>query len=87
MMADAALVSADVPMPDIPPAAEDDVDVPPPPAPVRPRSNTTVLCYDERMTEHEEGKPNPHPERPDRIRAVMARLKRQGLLGECLAVE
>lgn len=84
MLTDAALVSAEVPMPEIAPAADDDMDAPPPPQPQRPHSNATVLCYDERMTEHEEGKPNPHPERPDRIRAVMARLKRQGLLGMCV---
>ena len=80
MAADAALVSADASVPegtsaDAEALADDH------PTARNNASNVTVLCYDERMTEHEEGKPNPHPERPDRIRAVMARLKRQGLLG------
>lgn len=71
MATDAVLVTADAP------ALADDAEEPS----RGNQSNVTVLCYDERMTEHEEGKPNPHPERPDRIRAVMARLKRQGVLG------
>jgi hypothetical protein len=49
---------------------------PPPQAPV-------ALLWDERMEDHEEGKRhNPHPERPDRVRAVMARLKASGLTGQ-----
>ena len=41
----------------------------------------TVLAWDERMTLHAEGRHNPHPERPDRLRAVMARLLDSGLAG------
>ena len=43
----------------------------------------TVLAYDERMLLHrdESARGSPHPERPDRIRAVMARLERAGLTG------
>ena len=44
----------------------------------------TVLAWDERMTMHAEGRHNPHPERPDRLRAVMARLLDSGLAGACL---
>ena len=33
------------------------------------------------MLEHEEGKQTPHPERPDRIRAIIARLMATGLAG------
>ncbi len=43
---------------------------------------TTLLAYDERMTLHEEDAASPHPERPDRIRAVIARLLSTGLAGE-----
>ena len=42
----------------------------------------TVLAWDERMALHAEGRTNPHPERPDRLRAVMARLLNSGLAGE-----
>ncbi len=41
-----------------------------------------VLVYDERMEQHEEGASQPHPERPDRVRAVMARLLASGLASE-----
>lgn len=43
----------------------------------------TVLAYDERMLLHrdESARGSPHPERPDRIKAVMARLERAGLTG------
>jgi hypothetical protein len=41
----------------------------------------TVLVFDERMEAHEEGRGSPHPERPDRIRAVVARLLSSGLAG------
>ena len=44
----------------------------------------TVLAWDERMTLHAEGRHNPHPERPDRLRAVMARLFDSGLAGALL---
>ena len=44
-------------------------------------SGTTLLAYDERMTLHEEDAASPHPERPDRIRAVIARLLSTGLAG------
>ena len=42
-----------------------------------------MLAYDERMLLHrdESARGSPHPERPDRIRAVMARLDRAGLTG------
>lgn len=40
-----------------------------------------MLAYDERMTLHAEGKWSSHPERPDRVRAVMARLAASGLTG------
>jgi hypothetical protein len=41
----------------------------------------TLLAYDERMTLHEEDSESPHPERPDRIRAVIGRLLSTGLAG------
>lgn len=41
-----------------------------------------ALLYDERMELHVEGGHTPHPERPDRIRAVVARLLASGLGGE-----
>ena len=41
-----------------------------------------ALLWDERMALHEEGKVQPHPERPDRLRAVMARVMASGLAGE-----
>ena len=44
-------------------------------------SQRVVLAYDERMTLHVEGQGSSHPERPDRIRAVMARLTASGLIG------
>eukprot|EP00891_Asterochloris_glomerata_P007510 jgi/Astpho2/7510/Aster-02076 len=45
----------------------------------------TVLAYDERMLLHrdESARGSPHPERPDRIKAVMARLERAGLTDQC----
>ncbi|KAL0033146.1 hypothetical protein WJX79_005419 [Trebouxia sp. C0005] len=43
-----------------------------------------VLAYDERMTLHVEGQGSSHPERPDRIRAVMARLTASGITDRCL---
>jgi hypothetical protein len=41
----------------------------------------TVLCWDERMELHEEAGSSMHPERPDRVRAVMARLQAAELAG------
>ena len=41
-----------------------------------------ALLYDDRMELHDEGGRTPHPERPDRIRAVVARLLSTGLGGE-----
>jgi hypothetical protein len=41
----------------------------------------TGLAFDERMTMHAEQSSSPHPERPDRIRAVIARLQASGLAG------
>jgi hypothetical protein len=43
----------------------------------------TVLCWDERMELHEEAGSSMHPERPDRVRAVMARLQAAELAGRC----
>jgi hypothetical protein len=51
------------------------------PAWSRPQADPVALLYDERMELHEEGGCAPHPERPDRIRAVMARLLASGLAG------
>ncbi|KAL0025680.1 hypothetical protein WJX77_003831 [Trebouxia sp. C0004] len=45
-----------------------------------------VLAYDERMTLHVEGQGSSHPERPDRIRAVMARLTASGITDRCLTM-
>ncbi len=45
------------------------------------RGRSTGLAYDERMTLHCEDADSPHPERPDRIRAVIARLQSAGLAG------
>jgi len=42
-----------------------------------------VLIWDEEMLLHDEGKAVPHPERPDRLRAIMAQLTRSGLAGMC----
>lgn len=43
-----------------------------------------ALLYDERMVLHYEGEASqPHPERPDRIRAVMARLLASGIAAHC----
>lgn len=40
-----------------------------------------LLIWDEHMLLHDEGKVEPHPERPDRLRAIMAQLTRSGLTG------
>lgn len=40
----------------------------------------TLLAYDERMLHHRSALP-PHPERPERLQAIMARLKATGLAG------
>ena len=45
-----------------------------------------VLAWDERMAEHAEGGTHPHPERPDRVRAVIARLLSCGLAGVLLRI-
>lgn len=45
-----------------------------------------AISYDERMELHEEGPDSTHPERPDRIRAVMARLRAAQLLGRCVPI-
>ena len=49
--------------------------------PARPSSGVTGLAFDERMTMHAERSSALHPERPDRIRAVIARLQASGLAG------
>ncbi|KAJ9505546.1 hypothetical protein QJQ45_011854 [Haematococcus lacustris] len=47
-----------------------------------------ALLYDERMELHEEEDAlSPHPERPDRLRAIMARLRTQGLTERCVDVK
>lgn len=51
--------------------------------PARPPAGVTGLAFDERMTMHAEQSSAPHPERPDRIRAVIARLQASGLAGVC----
>ena len=43
----------------------------------------TALVFDERMQLHAESRLRPHPERPDRIKAVVARLMASGLAGVC----
>jgi hypothetical protein len=40
-----------------------------------------LIIWDDEMLLHEEGKAVPHPERPDRLRAIMARLVGNGLAG------
>lgn len=49
--------------------------------PAQPSSGVTGLAFDERMTMHAEQSAALHPERPDRIRAVIARLQASGLAG------
>jgi len=49
--------------------------------PARPSPGVTGLAFDERMTMHAERSSALHPERPDRIRAVIARLQASGLAG------
>ena len=49
--------------------------------PARPPAGVTGLAFDERMTMHCEQSSAPHPERPDRIRAAIARLQASGLAG------
>lgn len=43
---------------------------------------SVALLFDERMELHDEGAHAPHPERPDRIRSIVARLLSSGLGGE-----
>mmetsp|Transcript_13788 Transcript_13788/g.29739 ORF Transcript_13788/g.29739 Transcript_13788/m.29739 type:complete len:574 (+) Transcript_13788:188-1909(+) len=45
-----------------------------------------ALIWDDRMAMHEECKASPHPERPDRIRAVVARILASGVGGRCRRV-
>jgi hypothetical protein len=40
-----------------------------------------LIIWDDEMLLHEEGKAVPHPERPDRLRAIMARLVGNGVAG------
>lgn len=51
-----------------------------------PPAQRVMLAYDERMTLHVEGRCSTHPERPDRIKAVMARLTASGLTGLYLLI-
>jgi hypothetical protein len=46
-----------------------------------PPQQRPLLIWDEHMLLHDEGKLEPHPERPDRLRAIMAQLTRSGLTG------
>ena len=49
------------------------------PLPARP-----VIAWDERMEAHEETRPgSPHPERPDRVKAVIARVIACGAAENC----
>eukprot|EP00878_Enallax_costatus_P001106 GHUV01001243.1.p1 GENE.GHUV01001243.1~~GHUV01001243.1.p1 ORF type:complete len:446 (+),score=139.99 GHUV01001243.1:316-1653(+) len=45
-----------------------------------------IIIWDDSMLLHEEGKAVPHPERPDRLRAIMARLMGNQLTGQCQRV-
>lgn len=54
-----------------------------PPAALLQGDALTVICWDERMELHEESGSSMHPERPDRVRAVMARLQAAELAGRC----
>jgi hypothetical protein len=45
-----------------------------------------ILCWDDAMLAHEEDDDCPHPERPDRLRAVTARLAASGLARRCRRV-
>ena len=42
---------------------------------------SVALVWDERMEMHEEGKVCPHPERPDRVRAIMSCILASNLAG------
>lgn len=65
-----------------PPAQDDELfDQRLSPQAAAPPPQTVILAYDERMTLHAEGQWSSHPERPDRVRAVMARLTASGLTG------
>lgn len=46
-----------------------------------PAAGQPLIVWDDEMLLHEEGKAVPHPERPDRLRAIMARLVGNGLTG------
>jgi hypothetical protein len=46
-----------------------------------PAGECPLIIWDESMLLHQEGKLEPHPERPDRLRAVMAQLSSNGLTG------
>lgn len=48
------------------------------------RSDTdrgVAVVYDERMALHSKGDGVPHPERPDRLRAILSRMLNSGLAG------
>jgi hypothetical protein len=49
------------------------------------RGQAPVIVWDDEMLLHEEGKPVPHPERPDRLKAIMGHLTGHGLTGRCQA--
>lgn len=44
------------------------------------------IIWDDEMLLHEEGKAVPHPERPDRLRAIMSRLVGNGLAGKLRSI-
>lgn len=49
--------------------------------------NKPLIIWDDDMLLHEEGKAVPHPERPDRLRAIMAQLMGNKLTGAACRVE
>jgi len=46
-----------------------------------------AIVYDDRMTLHQKGDSSPHPERPDRLRAIMYRLLSSGLAARCKRID
>ncbi|CAD7702301.1 unnamed protein product [Ostreobium quekettii] len=46
-----------------------------------------AIVYDDRMTMHQKGNSSPHPERPDRLRAIMSRLLSSGLAARCKRID
>lgn len=48
---------------------------------ITPAASDAIIIWHEDMLLHDEGRESPHPERPDRLRAVMSRLQASGLAG------